>query len=233
MRSIYEDYLNGKGFDSIARSLSKNGVPSPSQVAKKKNARRFWHGSSISKILTNPHYTGDLVQGRETKRSVTSSSRHSIPKEQQIVVKHTHHSIIPHALFNTVQELIKSRKKNRTKAKKHLFTNVLYCGDCGTGMWYRQNREVYICGYYARHGKIACTHRTIKEEDLEKIIIHDLNKMARIINDKDHLSSLEVESQSKKKYLTKSLQQIETEIQSAKTKKGRSCRQSNHSRRIS
>ncbi|RZI52289.1 hypothetical protein EW027_05690 [Aeribacillus pallidus] len=33
-----------------------------------------------------------------------------------------------------------------TAPKKHLFTNIAFCADCGTGMWYRQNRKGYICG---------------------------------------------------------------------------------------
>lgn len=221
IKSIFELYMNGVGFDAIARSLSKRGIPTPSQVAQKKNASCFWHGSSIKLILCNPHYTGDLVQGRETTRSVTSYSRHSIPSEQHIVVKNTHTEIISHLMFNTVQELMRSRKKNRTKVKKHLFTNTLYCGDCGTGMWYRQNRRGYICGYYARHGKIACSQRTIKEEDLKELILEDLNKMTQVVNDTGYLNRLSTESQNKQKKLSLSLGKIDDEITTSKSKKNR------------
>ncbi|WP_412095969.1 recombinase family protein [Bacillus atrophaeus] len=48
----------------MARELYEEGFPTPGQVAGKKNASDKWHGSSIRKILKNPHYTGDLVQGR-------------------------------------------------------------------------------------------------------------------------------------------------------------------------
>lgn len=137
VKSIFELYLNGKGFDSIARSLSKKGYPTPSQVAEKSNAGRYWHGSTIKTILSNPHYTGDLVQGRETTRSVTSQSRHSVPEENQIVVKNTHPAIISHEFFDAVQELMKSRKKNYTKVK-NIFLRMYYIvliveQACGTG----------------------------------------------------------------------------------------------------
>ncbi|WP_147533007.1 recombinase family protein [Bacillus marasmi] len=221
VKSIFELYLNGKGFDSIARSLSKKGYPTPSQVAEKSNAGRFWHGSTIKTILSNPHYTGDLVQGRETTRSVTSQSRHSVPEENQIVVKNTHPAIISHEMFDAVQELMKSRKKNHPKVKKHLFTNVLYCSDCGTGMWYRQNRIGYICGSYARHGKIACTQRTIKEKDLKETILSDIKKMAQVINDKEYLNNLAIDAQKKQKQVTQILINIENEIKASKAKKKR------------
>ncbi|MEH7378979.1 recombinase family protein [Bacillus sp. JJ1533] len=221
VKSIFDLYLSGRGFDSIARSLSKKGYPTPSQVARKSNAGRFWHGSTIKKILSNPHYTGDLVQGRETTRSVTSQSRHSIPEENQIVVRNTHPAIISRETFDTVQELMKSRKKYYTKVKKHLFTNVLYCSDCGAGMWYRQNRAGYICGSYARHGKIACTQRTIIEKDLKEKILLDINNMALVINDKEYLKNLAAESQKKQKQVEQTLNKIDEEINLSKEKKKR------------
>jgi site-specific DNA recombinase len=221
VRSIFELYLSGTGFDSIARSLSKKGYPTPSQVAQRSNAGRFWHGSTIKTILSNPHYTGDLVQGRETTRSVTSQSRHSVPSEKQIVVRNTHQAIISRETFDAVQELMKSRKKNYTKVKKHLFTNVLYCSDCGTGMWYRQNRIGYICGNYARHGKIACSQRTIKERDLKETMLSEIKKMAQVINDKEYLNNLAVEAQKKQRQVTQILTKIDNEIKTAKAKKKR------------
>ncbi|WP_102716468.1 recombinase family protein [Paenibacillus castaneae] len=33
----------------------------------------YWQGTSVKKILTNPHYVGDLVQGRQTTVNVTST----------------------------------------------------------------------------------------------------------------------------------------------------------------
>ena len=94
VKSIFELYLSGKGFDSIARSLSKKGYPTPAQVAQKSNVSRYWHCSTIKTILSNPYYTGVLVLGRETTRSVTSQSRHSVPTEKQIVVRNTQPPII-------------------------------------------------------------------------------------------------------------------------------------------
>jgi site-specific DNA recombinase len=44
----------------------------PAEVAGKKNAGDKWNDSTIKLILTNPHYVGDLVQGRTTTISVTN-----------------------------------------------------------------------------------------------------------------------------------------------------------------
>ncbi|WML38465.1 recombinase zinc beta ribbon domain-containing protein [Neobacillus sp. OS1-2] len=158
----------------------------------------------------------DVILSKELSRL-----RHSIPEENQFVVKNTHPANISNEMFDVVQKLMKSRKKNHTKVKKHLFTNVLYCSDCGAGMWYRQNRIGYICGSYARHGRIACTHKTIKEKDLKETILSDINKMAQVINDKEYLNNLAVEAQKKQKQGTQTLTKIDNEIKAAKEKKKR------------
>ncbi len=75
VRDIFGKYLDGWGHDKIARYLSKKGVSTPSQVAGKRNAGLYWHGSSVKQLLQNPHYIGDLVQGRETSMSVTNKKR--------------------------------------------------------------------------------------------------------------------------------------------------------------
>jgi hypothetical protein len=40
-------------------------------------------------ILENPHYTGDLVQGRSTTRSVTNKNRDQVDSDKFIIVPKT------------------------------------------------------------------------------------------------------------------------------------------------
>jgi len=161
VRRIFKEYLEGNGRQSIARRLYNEGIPTPAQIAGKANAGDKWHDSTIRCILTNPHYVGDLVQGRTTTVSVTSKRRKNVPKEEQFIIKNAHEPIISRETFDAVQNQLEQRRKYITAPKIHLFTNVLFCADCGTGMWFRSNRDGYICGAYARHGKKACTAHTI------------------------------------------------------------------------
>ncbi|MEZ2658676.1 hypothetical protein [Aneurinibacillus aneurinilyticus] len=41
-------YLEGKGFDAIARTLTREGCPTPAQVVGKRNAGLYWHGTSTT-----------------------------------------------------------------------------------------------------------------------------------------------------------------------------------------
>jgi site-specific DNA recombinase len=78
VKMIFNMYLEGNGFDAIARKLYNEGVKTPSQVAGKKNQTSLWHGSSVRKILENPHYTGNLVQNRSSTISVTNKRRNQM-----------------------------------------------------------------------------------------------------------------------------------------------------------
>ena len=65
---------DGWGCDKIAKYLTNRDIPTPSQVVGKANAGLYWQGTTVKKILKNPHYVGDLVQGRETTMNVTNKT---------------------------------------------------------------------------------------------------------------------------------------------------------------
>ncbi|WP_265415060.1 recombinase family protein [Tumebacillus algifaecis] len=161
---IFQLYLQGRGVEAIAKQMDALGFPTPAQVAGKRNAGFYWQGSSIKLILQNPHYVGDLVQGRSHTKSVTNKARETVPEEDWVVISDAHEPIILREDFEAVQSLMKSRSVKRPKMKKHLFTNYVYCADCGTSLWYIQFRKGYVCGSFKKHGATACSSHAIKEE---------------------------------------------------------------------
>ncbi|MCA1022127.1 recombinase family protein [Halobacillus litoralis] len=177
IKRIYREYISGKGFDRIAKDLYNDDVPSPSKVANKKNATNRWNGSSVRSILSNPNYTGDLVQGRTTTKSATSKIREVKKHDEYIVVPNMHPSIISKQDFETVQCLMKARRRKRPTHEVHLFTNTAYCADCGKSMHYKKNRNGYVCGEYNKLGAKACASHHVKEEQLKDIILHDIRKL--------------------------------------------------------
>jgi len=54
-------------------------------------------------------------------------------------------------------------------------------------MWYRSNRNGYICGSYARHGKKACTSHTIKENVLKEMILNDIKSLTQQIDKEQYI----------------------------------------------
>ncbi|HZG81785.1 MAG TPA: recombinase family protein [Brevibacillus sp.] len=219
VRRIYRLYLEGTGFDAIARTLTRDGYSTPAQVAGKADAGIYWHGSTIKLILTNPHYTGDLVLCRETTRSVTSKVREEVPKDAQVIVPNTHLPIISREDFEAVQKHMLSRQQKRPKCKKHLFTNVAYCTDCGKSLWYLKNRKGYVCGTHLKHGKNACSQHSIKEEVLKSIILDDIRKLAQSLDEQDVFGRLEAKVTSVRKYTIKQMEAVDKQIQKLRNEK--------------
>lgn len=219
VRYIFKQYLSGKGFDYIARQLYNNGLSTPAQIAGKKNANDKWQGSTIRCILTNPHYTGDLVQGRSTTKSARNKNREHNHPDNYIVVSNTHEAIISKTDFEVVQQLIQSRKRTRPQAEKHLFTNTLYCADCGSGMHYKKNSRGYICGNYNKHGSKACSNHLIREADLQLVISSELQMFASTLKDQDILLKIESKMQQQQQTSQKQIEVFSTEIKRLKQKK--------------
>ncbi|MNW41170.1 Recombinase [compost metagenome] len=221
VKRIFRMYLEGKGFDAIARTLTREGCPTPAQVIGKKNAGLYWQGTSIKKILTNPHYIGDLVQGRQTTVSVTSKVREEIPREKQIITENAHQALISREDFEAVQQYMKGRKRQQAKpkAKKHLFTNYLFCADCGKALWYVQYRKGYVCGNYYKHGKHVCSQHSVKEKELIEVILTDIRSSAETLNENEIMGRLEVKTLQARKQAEKQMQLLQRRIEKLKEQK--------------
>ncbi|MBI9010618.1 MAG: recombinase family protein [Clostridiales bacterium] len=221
IKIIYTKFLEGWGQDKIARHLSGLGYPTPAQVVKKKNAGIYWHGSSVKKILTNAAYIGHLVQNCETSISITNKKRVKIPKEEQVWVYNTHKALIDETTFNLVQQKIEGKKRNGTFKRyldtRHLFTNFLYCADCGAPLWYKQSVEGYLCGVHIKHGNNGCSSHNIREAHLISIIKKDLKSLFKIDLEKFKIES---KSENAEKNSSRQIELLERKIQNM-TKKNK------------
>lgn len=221
VKRIFRDYINGKGFDLIARELYIEGIPTPAKVAGKSIYGNKWHGSSVRGILENPHYTGDLVQGRTNTISVTCKIRNKRNPKDYIIVKNTHEAIISQQDFQTVQQLIKSRKKIRPKQQIHLFTNILFCADCGHGMHYKKNRHGYVCGNYDKYGHKSCSDHIVRESELSNAILTDIKYLISKLKNKNFITTLENTINKQKKKAEKDLNACTKEIETLKLQKSK------------
>lgn len=54
------------------------------------------------------------------------------------------------------------------RKKKHLFTNLVKCGLCGSNYRFIKDRSIskYICNNYSLNGKEACERNAIKEKHI-------------------------------------------------------------------
>lgn len=176
VKRIYNLYIQGRSFDAISRILIAENIETPAARKNKRNANKYWHGSTVRQILERKIYTGTFIGGKSSTVSVTSKKRLIIKPEDWIVVEGTHEAIISKDDFNLVQQLIKSRKRIRSQQSTHVFTGLLICGNCGAGMHFKRDR--YVCGKQNKFGKAACSDnfRAI-ESKLIKALLNDINNI--------------------------------------------------------
>lgn len=217
VRRIFNDYISGKGFDTIAKDLTAEGVPTPRKVSKKGNASDHWQGSTVRLILENRHYVGDLVQGKTSTTSVTSTKRLHKNSDEFIVVENTHDAIISREDFLLAKNIMKSKRKNNVKQNKHLYSNILTCVDCGHGMHYVASRKGYVCGTYNKRGKEYCTSHVIKESKLNDYLLDSLNNLISNLPNFSSISGYSFTSENNK--FSKKHTKILNNITAAETKR--------------
>lgn len=191
VRRVFNMYIEGYGKNSIANTLNKEGIVCPSEYKKRngenyRNCNRleetyYWTYSTISRMLKNEMYAGNMVQGRKTQHM--RSKQRTLDKEEWIIVEGTHEAIIDSDTWNKVQNLLKQRTRSLgLDQNKSMFAGYLKCGDCGRSLVKKSGGKAkgdggikYYCGTYVRSGRQYCTPHPLPSNILEKIILDDLN----------------------------------------------------------
>ena len=164
VRSIYADFLDGKGVTAIMKRLNKEGILTQQGFT--------WHKSAITRVLKNYTYTGNLLlqtkyrENHLTKRTLVN--RGQLP---QYHVTDTHEPIIDIGTYNSVQLEMHRRAQKYGKqqsSQKYPFSGMITCAVCGKH--YRRKvtatGPVWICSTYNTHGKAACPSKAIPESTL-------------------------------------------------------------------
>ncbi|MBY9077135.1 recombinase family protein [Paenibacillus sp. HN-1] len=179
---IFDLYLNkGIGVQAIANFLDEKGI-----LPSRKKSQK-WHDSSIRLILTNRHYTGDLVQGRSTVDSKDKKflqdngykKRHKIDESKWIVIPNHHEPLITREQFEAVQEKMKQKAVRvlRGRGRKSLFARVAFCADCGAGMNFKNDRKSYVCSTYQKNTAKKCSSHIIKHDTLKQVVLSQLTDL--------------------------------------------------------
>jgi DNA invertase Pin-like site-specific DNA recombinase len=182
VKNIYDYYLHkGWGMSKIGNHLMRLKIATPRSASGARNAGTRWHQQTIKTILTNPSYTGRLVQHRSetTKylaKTETYKIRRDVDPERQIVIENAHPFLISQEDFDAVQSLMKSKGQARSNGTESLFANIAVCADCGCGMHFKADRRngAYVCGGYVKHSSSFCTSHIVAEKELLEGVRKDI-----------------------------------------------------------
>ena len=174
VKLIFEYYLDGLGYNAVAKRLNAEGY-------KTRNGKPWYH-STIMKILRNYTYTGNLLlQKTYSENHITKKTLVNRGELPMYHAENTHEAIISLETFNAVQSEIARRadrfkKVNAPKATCP-FTGKLVCGICGKN--YRRKfahtSPVWICSTYNVLGKAACASKQIPEDILMSVTAEALS----------------------------------------------------------
>lgn len=193
VRRIFNLFIKGNSITSIANILTKEGIMIPSIY---KNMNRgiksklfgIWHQRTVSDILTNPTYMGDLTQGRSKKINYKSKKRIHTTKRDWIISLNSCPAIIDRKVFELASKIYMSNKNKIKKESNLLFKGLVYCSECGHKIGFRtvdndKLKSYGSCNYYLKHRSYGvCTPHKVKYILLENIILKELDFLLKKID---------------------------------------------------
>ena len=233
VKSIFRMCIEGKGNEAIAHVLQVNKVFIPMAYWHSKGLNRGgkqmptdpyrWSKTTVRKILTQQEYCGDVINFKTYSKNFKNKKRLMNSEENWKIFKDVHEPIIEREVFELVQEnllKVKRRAPKPENAKKHIFSGLIRCGDCGSNMRYHTNTtnkdiHYFSCGNYIKDTRGNCpTRHYIRSDALEQIVLLELRHLADFLKYDEKRLALILERKSNKD-LFEETRYLEGELQKA------------------
>ena len=216
VREIFDLALAGNGIAKIRKHINKQHILRPAAYAVEQGAtgyeryfedneenRYIWSENSVRGILRSPIYAGNLAGYKRIAANMKSKKRPSKLPEEWEVILDTHEGIVTQEEFDTVQQLMTSRRREQNAGGfENIFSGVIKCADCGYAMRAasanrRKRPDIidcvqYTCNNYGRYGNVMCTAHSIEARDLFNAVLADINRFADMaVNDEKAVRAIE------------------------------------------
>ena len=235
VRDIFRMCLEGKGNDTIARILQENGILNCTAYWHEKGIGRGgkktqpnpyrWKNSTIRKILTQQEYCGDVINFKTYSKSFKDKTRIDNPEENWVIFKDVHEPIVDRDTFEQVQKKIIKRTKRRApkseNGEKSIFSDLLYCADCGHKLWYHVNTInknicFFSCSNYVKDYRGSClTRHYVRADAIEQVVKLELQRMAQFLRDDEPMFADLLERKSNRE-IAEEKKRLEGELQKAR-----------------
>ena len=192
VRRIFSMKMRGASFSEIAKTLNQENIPSPSRYAGERGIKKYkncsyilWQPQAVSRILYNPTYVGDMVQGKNN-RSIYSKEKQGKRKEEAWEIrKDSHPAIIEREIFQKVQE-VKEKNSKTWKDRQggpgyeNILEGILVCGHCQHVM--RRNKDVrkgkaqyyFYCGSAYNYSQTECDTSSIIDYKIFDMVLRQI-----------------------------------------------------------
>lgn len=198
VRYIFERYNEGIGCYVIAQELEKLGY-------KTKRGNPKWAESTVMGILKNEKYKGDIRLGKTfTVDPISKRRLENFGEEDQFYIREPHKGIIDEELFESTQQIINRRRRNKkifdgkreTFTRKYSFSCMLECGFCGGHLTRRSwhsgscyHKVIWQCVTSTKKGKKHCKEsKGLAESIIEKAFLESYRLLC--YNNKDVMDEM-------------------------------------------
>ena len=229
IRKIYNLYLEGKGKQVIARILNEAGIPNPTEYKrqhgmvrnKKAQSGTLWGYFTITSILTNEVYIGNMIQGKTGVGNYKTQEKVTYTPDQWIVVNGTHEPIIDREVWDKVQALIAQKATPGQKQPEGVFARKVRCIHCGSRMHAVKNgkKRGFKCDRHTLSHD-SCIGAYISLPKLERIVAAELYVLSQELLDEEALEegiNPFPELADMKKQIEDDIRSLEHEIDSSQT----------------
>lgn len=208
VQNIFAWKLEGYSFLAIADKLNSQGILSPMEYKKSKGENfqtgfctksiAKWSAMAVKRILVNEVYIGNLVQGKREKVNYKVKKSITKPENEWIRAENAHEAIIGVEDFKTVKTMLSlDSRAIQGQKNSHIFSGLLFCGDCMETMTrrtnpYRGKKTIYFICQKNNKGQ-GCSRHSIKEDQLKAIIAACLKVQVSVMLDKANVFDTEKE----------------------------------------
>lgn len=220
VQDIFKWFLEGMSKLGIVSKLDELGMLPPLEYKKSiglklylprvnDNMTPMWSVATITRILENELYIGNMVQKKTTIRSYKIKKQITLPKKDWIIVENTHEPIIEKEVFLKVQDLLKRNTRTMTGKKYvHIFSGFIKCADCGRAMTRQKNNNnfYYVCATYKMHSK--CSSHCINCKLVEEAVLTTIQKHVGIAVSFEKIIKTINKSPTKNNNINKIVQEI-------------------------
>ena len=218
VRWIFDAYLKGRSSGWIAEHLTAKGIPSQSGA-------ECWRETGIRYLLTNEKYIGDALSQKSYSCGFPFVQKRNHGERLQYYTENSHPAIIDRDTFEQVQKKIIKRTKRRApkseNGEKSIFSDLLYCADCGHKLWYHVNTInknicFFSCSNYVKDYRGSCpTRHYVRADAIEQVVKLELQRMAQFLWDDEPMFADLLERKSNQE-IAEEKKRLEGELQKAR-----------------
>ncbi len=202
VRIIFEMTAAGHTYLETAQYLNKRGYLIPSEYKKQQGYKidgmydrhlklGKWTRDMVRTFIKNEVYRGTIINHKSTVVNFKTKKKRNVPKEYHIKIPNMHEAIIDDDLWNSVQQLLKTRRKAGTgiNGVKHPLSSKVFCEKCMSKMYKCKSGGIEYFRCYKASSTGECdNNKRIRLDVLEKLVIDKINETISLYASGEYLS---------------------------------------------